>query len=137
MRYRKPARPAATVVESAVVLPAFFLFTLGLIVGALGVFRYQEVASLAREATRYASVRGAQYAQATGKSAATPSDVYENAIRPNAVGLDMTRLSYAVSWSPDNRQGGLVTVRVTYRWVPEAFLGGMDLTSTSTMAVSF
>ena len=137
MRIRHQPRPGATVVESALVLPAFFLFTLGLVIGALGVFRYQEVAALAREATRYASVRGAAYAQATGKPAATPTDVYKNAIEPGAISLDPSQLTYKVTWAPDNRQGSQVTVQVTYHWVPEAFLGGMDLTSTSTAIMSY
>src|SRR6266404_7733612 len=57
----RAARPGATVVEFAVVAPVTFLLILGLIVGGLGVFRYQEVAHLAREATRYASTHGGQY----------------------------------------------------------------------------
>ena len=137
MRLRQQRRRGATVVEHAIVLPVFFLFVIGTVVVGFGVFRYQEVAHLAREASRYASVRGTSYAAATGYPAATAKDVYEGAIRPNAVGLDAKQLSYEVTWSPDNRQGSTVTVRVTYRWVPEAFLGGMDLTSTSTATMSY
>lgn len=137
MRLRPPSREGVTAVESAVVLPVFFLFVIGMIVGGLGVFRYQEIASLAREATRFASVRGEAYAQATGKTAATSQDVYDGAIRPNAVGLDVSKLTYDVTWSPDKRQGSTVTVRVTYRWVPEAIFGGMDLTSTSSALMSY
>jgi Flp pilus assembly protein TadG len=124
-------------VEWAVVAPVIVLFLFGLIVGGLGVFRYQQVASLAREGARYASVRGAQYEQTTRRPAATPEDVYNNAILPNMVALDPARLTYRVTWDPDNRQNSLVTVQVTYRWIPEAIFGGIDLTSTSTMAVSY
>lgn len=137
MRYRPQPRRGATVLECAVVYPVFLLLVIGLIVGGLGVFRYQEVAALAREGARYASVRGTRYEFSTGQKAATPANVYDNAIKPKAVALDLSKLSCNVTWSPGNDPGGLVTVRVTYRWLPEAFLGGMDLTSTSTMTVSY
>ena len=130
-------RRGATLVECAIVLPVTFFLILALLIGGMGVFRYQEVASLSREGARWAAVRGATYQLYTGNSAATAADVYDNAIRPNAVALDLSHLDHSVSWSPDNRQGGLVTVTLTYHWLPEAFLGGIDLTSTSTMQVSY
>ncbi len=40
----------------------------------MGIYRYQQVASLAREGARYASVHGSQYAADTGNAAATASD---------------------------------------------------------------
>ena len=130
-------RRGASVVECAVVYPATFLFVLGLAIGALGVFRYQEVAALAREGARYASVRGYAYSMATGNMPATASDVYKNAILPNAVGLDTSQLTYSVTWNPDNMQGSYVSVRVNYHWLPEAFLGGVTLSSTSSVQVSY
>jgi hypothetical protein len=113
------------------------LFVIGLIVGGLGVFRYQQVASLAREGARYASVRGYKYQQVTGSPAATPADVYNDVLLPGAVALDQASLGYSVTWSPDNHQGSAVNVRVTYQWIPEAFLGGITLSSTSTAVVSY
>jgi Flp pilus assembly protein TadG len=136
-RLQPSRRRAATIVECAIIFPTFFLLLIGFIVAGLGVFRYQEVASLAREGARWASVHGLQYQQRTKNPAATPADVYENAIKPNVVALDASRLTYAVTWSPDNRQGGLVTVRVTYNWLPEAYFGSIQLSSTSTMAVAY
>lgn len=130
-------RKAATVVECAILFPAFFLLLIGFVIAGLGVFRYQEVACLAREGTRWASVRGLTYQQRTKNPAATPQDVYDNAIRPNVVALDPNQLTYSVTWNPDNRQGGLVTVTVTYNWIPEAYFGGIQLSSTSTMAVAY
>jgi Flp pilus assembly protein TadG len=135
---RNPHRRRGThVVECAVVFPLVFLLLLGLIVGGLGVFRYQEVASLAREGARYASVRGYQYQQTTSRPAATATDVYDNAILPRAVILNPSDLNYSVTWNPDNRQGSTVTVQVSYQWVPEAYLGGITLSSTSTMPISY
>ena len=135
---RRPSRRrAATLVECAMVCPVLFLFVFGLIIGGLGVFRYQEVASLAREGARYASVRGAKYEGVTGQPAATPAAIYDNAVKPRIVSLDPSQVTYQVSWNTDNRQGSMVIVRVDYQWVPEAFLGGITLSSTSTMPMSY
>ena len=150
MRLQRHDRAGMTVVESAVVFPVTFLLILGLLVGGLGVFRYQEMATLARRAARYAAVHGAQYARDTGKPAATPDDIYNNAIKPYAVSLDLTKLAYSVSYNADNSpatvsvQNGTVvnvtntvTVTVSYNWVPEAFLGGITLTSTSVLPMAY
>jgi Flp pilus assembly protein TadG len=144
-----PFRAGASAVEFAVVAPVAFLFVLALVIGGMGIFRYQELASVAREASRWASVRGAQYQQDTGQPAATAQDVYNNVIAPNAIGMDTTKLSYSVTWNADNRPyhttivnnqlvpvSNTVTVTLTYQWVPEAFFGGYTLTSTSTLPMT-
>ena len=149
MTRRSPRRRGATVVEFAFVAPVFLVLVAGLIIGAIGVFRYQEVASLAREGARWASVHGDRYQFATGNPAATPADVYNNAILPNAVGLDASQLSYCVSWNAGNapsQPGGdyekattnTVTVTVSYQWLPELFLvGPVTLSSSSTVPMSY
>jgi Flp pilus assembly protein TadG len=150
MRYRnvRCSRRGATAVEAALVYPVAFLLIIGLLVGAMGIFRYQQVASLAREGARYASTHGGQYAKETGQSAATAEDVYQEAILPKAAGLDPDQMSYQVAWNPDNwptravtdngaAQGATVSVTVTYQWVPEAYLGGITLSSTSVMPMSY
>jgi Flp pilus assembly protein TadG len=123
--------------ECAFAYPILFLFVLGLIVGGLGIFRYQEVAMLAREGARYASVHGTQYAQITGHSPATAKDVYSNAILPKLVLLDTQQLTYTVTWNPDNQPGSTVSVTLKYNWIPEALLGSMTLTSTSVVQMSY
>ena len=142
-------RQGATAVEFAVVGPVAFFFLLALFTGAMGIFRYQELASIAREASRWASVHGYQYQQDTGNPAATDQDVYNNIIAPNGVGLDLSQLSYSVTWNTDNRPyntiivnnqwvpvRNTVTVTLTYQWIPEMYLGGYTLTSTSTQPVT-
>jgi len=60
--HRTPrSRAGATSVEFAMVAAVVLLMLIGLIVMALGVFRYQELARLAREGARYAAVRGTSY----------------------------------------------------------------------------
>ena len=41
-------RRGTTTVEAAIVLPTVFLFVIGMCVIGLGIYRYQQVASLAR-----------------------------------------------------------------------------------------
>ena len=137
-------RRGATAVEFAICCPIVFFFVFATIVGCLGVFRYQQTAELAREAARWASVHGGQYAEETGNSAATAEDIYTNAIQPAAATLNLSKLSYQVTWNTSNMpldasasyetpHGNTVSVTVTYQWFPEMYLiGPFSLTSTST-----
>ena len=137
-------RRGTTTIEFAITCPIAFFLIFAIIVGGLGVFRYQQVAAAAREGARWASVHGGQYAEETGKPAATADDIYTNAILPATVALDPSHLSYAVTWNQNNMPlyvdtqyekptGNTVTVTVTYQWFPEMYLvGPYALTSTST-----
>lgn len=134
---RKSVRHGATAVEAAVVLPVLFLFVFGLIVGGLGAFRNNQVGMLAREGSRWAAVHGSAYQTDAGQPV-TAEDVYNNAIKPMVVGLDTSKLTYSVTYSPDNKPGSSVTVTVNYRWYPEVYLAGpFVLTCSSTRAVSY
>jgi Flp pilus assembly protein TadG len=137
-------------VEFAIVGSATVLILFGLLIGGLGVFRYQQVARLARDGSRWASVHGTQYAQDTKNPAATPQDVYNQVIAPEATTLDLAQLTYSVTWNQSNspyymgvvngqqaKIANTVTVTVTYNWMPEAFLGGITLTSTSVSVMSY
>jgi Flp pilus assembly protein TadG len=150
IHHRAARRRGAVAIESALIMSAMFLFILGVIVLGMGVFRYQEVGYLAREGTRWASVHGTQYATDTGNAAASATDVYNNAIAPKLAALDATQLTYSVSWSTSNapyytytdvnnnvvKVANTVTVTVNYHWVPEAYFGGVTLSSTSVMPMS-
>jgi len=147
---RSDRRRGAIALENAIVMSVMFLLILGVIVLGMGVFRYQEMAYLAREGARWASVHGTQYATDTGNTAATASDVYNNAILPKVAALDTTQLSYSVTWNTSNapyhtytdannnvvKVANTVTVTVSYHWVPESYFGGMTLASTSVMPMS-
>jgi len=137
-------RGAATMVEFAVVGSATFVILLALVIGGLGIFRYQQVARLARDASRWASVHGTQWAKDTNSTAATAQDVYNQVIAPNATGLDLSQLSYTVTWNQSNspyytttvngsqvRVANTVTVAITYQWIPEALLGPITVGSSS------
>jgi hypothetical protein len=149
MRLRRQPRPAATLVECAIIYPVTFLILIGLLVGAMGMFRYQEMASLSREAARYASVHGTEYARDTGTTAPTPEQIYQEVVVKRAVGLDLERLSYSITYDRSNSPTSVkvengdvypyvnrVKVTLTYQWIPEAFLGGITLTSTAEIPMS-
>src|SRR3954470_23328755 len=98
----KIVRRGTTTVEFAITCPIAFFLIFAIIVGGLGVFRYQQVAAAAREGARWASVHGGWYAEDTKKPAATASDVYTNAILPAANALNPSRLTYSVTWNQSN-----------------------------------
>jgi Flp pilus assembly protein TadG len=158
-------RSAATAVEFAVVGAITFFLVFALLVGAMGIFRYQEVAHLAREGSRYASTHGGQYHQdgidaKTGVPQVLSSADIAPIIQSRAVALDPSLLTVALSYSAtgftppnmplyDNTNPSLpipgqnvilnyVTVTVSYQWTPVLYLTGpITLTSTSTVQVSY
>jgi hypothetical protein len=133
-RRRAHPRAGATIVELAITLPVVFLFLIGILVGGLGVFRYHEVAALAHEGARWASVHGNEYAKQAKKPRATSEDVFNNVIRPRGIGLDASKLSSEVTWQDD---GARVLVTVRYQWTPEAFFEPIVLSSTAEMLVTY
>src|SRR3954453_17078689 len=101
-KQRRRGCRGTTTIEFAITCPIAFFLIFAIIVGGLGVFRYQQVAAAAREGARYASVHGGWYAEDTNKPAATPSDIYTNAILPAANALDPSHLTYSVTWNQSN-----------------------------------
>ncbi|MFL5342240.1 MAG: TadE/TadG family type IV pilus assembly protein [Gemmataceae bacterium] len=148
-RIHRSKRPAAYSVESAIILPVTLFLLIGLVVGALGVFNYQEVAFLTREGARYASTHGAQWRSDTGLPPGTSTDwtqdIITNGINPRRMNLDPSRVNVTVAWPPvvnqpdhpDNWPGSKVRVTVSYTWIPTNFLtGSYTLTSTSELPVT-
>jgi hypothetical protein len=136
MRVRGPgyrARRGITAAECGIVYSVTLLLIMGTIIEGLGVFRYQQVSSLAREGARWASVRGATYQSEQSASAPTSSDVLNNVITPKAVGLDPSNLTCTLTMTATT-----ATVTLTYQWTPEAFgFSAVPLTSTSVMPITY
>jgi Flp pilus assembly protein TadG len=146
---RRRCRSGATAVECAFILPVTFFLLFGIVIGSMGIFRYQEVSTLARQGARYGSTHGHQYrvdaGQSIGDSTVWSQDIYDNGIKPYLVSIDPSNLSYQCSWpdvvnqpgKPDNWPGSQVTVTVSYQWFPELYLvGPITLTSTSSMPLT-
>jgi hypothetical protein len=179
-RSKSSRRRAATVVESAIVLPVAFVLMLTLIVGGLGVFRFQEMAHIARETARYASVHGYQYATNNPSAATVDLAALKAYAASKAAILDTTQWTVTVtmtvfppgststdatppatqsvdwdattsnqnhspysSWTQTSNgtattADNLVTVTITYPWLPELWVvGPINLSSTTVMAMSY
>lgn len=150
-------RRGAVAVESAIIYMVLFILLFGIIAGGLGVFRYQQVANLAREASRYASVHGTDWEADQGASPCQSADIIANAVTPLAGGLPVTVNVYWISGTTDtaydwdtktHRPTGTgpygdtvsnrVRVTVSYQWFPEILVTGpVNLTSTSEVAISY
>ncbi|MFM7149815.1 MAG: hypothetical protein ACKO23_08230 [Gemmataceae bacterium] len=86
-----------------------------------------------------------------------PADVYTQVIAPNAVGLDLSRLTYSVTGFDGQPLGiannktyrtttvngqtvymsNTVSVTINYQWIPEAYLGGITMSSTAVCVISY
>jgi hypothetical protein len=103
---------------------------------------------LARDAARWACVRGSQYAQETGNPAATQADI-QAYVQSLAVVRDPQNVNVTVTWSNNNSPYtpiddhgtpvvNTVRVTVTYNWYPELFIvGPIPLSSTSVMPMAY
>lgn len=108
------------------------LLLMGMVIVGLGVFRYQQVAWLAREGARWASVHGPTYQSETGNAAPTNNDVYTNAVAPRAVGLETSALTVNLQMTTTT-----ATVTVSYNWTPEGYFHPITLTSQSVLPISY
>jgi Flp pilus assembly protein TadG len=140
---RRPRR-GVTLVEAAIIYPLLFFLLLGLVIGGMGIYRYQEVAALARSAARYASTHGAQFRKDTGQSVGTPGtsaggsnntlwyqasptgasgsdtswtgDIYDSAARPQLIALDPNNLTFQVGWPMVTNPSGTVVQNKPDNW---------------------
>lgn len=147
---RTRRRKGAAALEFAVVAPIMILSVIAFLVLGLAVSDYQRIATAARDAARWASVRGMEYQRQTGNLAATATDVYDKAIVPTLAGMDMSRVTYSVTWDAsrepyktvvDNagnvsRVQNTVTVTIQYQWNSDLF-GNRTMSSTSTVPMTF
>ena len=110
MLRRRRARTGSVLIECALIYPVLFMLVLGIILLGLSVFRYQQVSHISREASRWASVHGAQYAKENSpNTAATDQQVYDNAIAPQAAGMQNGAIAYSVTWGHTDSAGNWVT----------------------------
>jgi len=153
-------RPGAMALEAAVVYPVMLVVVLGLIVGGMGVFRYQQVACHAREASRWAAVRGSDYQKETGNNSPTQDEIFQQAVVPMLSGMDQKSVTCQVFWIDQDsgtvtawdkaskdpqtltKSGDYVTntvrVTITYQFSPQIFLlESLQMTSTSEFPMTY
>jgi len=120
-------------VEFAIAIPGLMLLALAITNFAMAISAYNFVCYGARDATRYAAVRGA-----TSLSPASTSDV-SAFVTSEAAGLNTNLLTVTTTWTPDDQPNSTVAVRVQYSFqfiVPFVQLSAVNLSSTSQMVIS-
>ena len=141
---------------NALLWPLLSYVLLPFAVLTLGVYRYQQIAYLARAGARYASTHGAQYRAdhrlSVGDAVVWEQDIYEKGILPRISSLNPAQLTLNTDWSQGNNEANAadsstrfqstipnsVSVTVAYEWFPEAFLGSpLTFTSSSTMPMTY
>ena len=130
MRLRSAPRPAATLLEAAIIYPAAVFLLISVVVGGMGIFRYQQVSYLAHQAARFAATHGGQYAKENDAAiqAGTLPTVNDNylatdIVQANAMAMDTNQLSVQVNLS---------TANGTFDWDDTGSNGNRMPTSTTT-----
>lgn len=120
-RRRLHGQRGSTTVEFAIVGVLTMLFMLAIVDFGRALYTYHLVSDAAREATRYAIVRGSSCSAVGCPASATDIQTYIRGISP---GVDATQLNVTTTWSgnpangcvtsPYQGPGCLVTVQVAY-----------------------
>ena len=104
-------------VEFAFVAPILFMLTIGTIdVGRL-VWSASMLHHMAREATRYASVRGAD-----SNNPVIEADI-QTYVANRIIGIPAGDVNVSATWTPNNSPGGTVLVELDYTY--SFLLGGL------------
>jgi Flp pilus assembly protein TadG len=155
----KYERTGALALEAALVYPVLLLLILGLIIGGMGVFRYQQVHCQAREAARFASVRGSDWQKDADLDSPTKDEICTQAVVPLAAGMDTSKISIQIQWidqttgkavdwdsasknprsltASNDYVTNTVRVTITYQWSPNLYFGTLTLTSTCEVPMTF
>ena len=105
-------RRGSTMLEGALVMTTFVVLLVGSMdFGRLG-FAYNSVTYAAHQAARFAATSGS----ASGHAASVAA-IQANA-DSNLLGLDASKLTISVTWTPNNSPGSQVQVVVSYGFQP-------------------
>lgn len=142
-----------TLLEFAFLIPILFALVFGIIDFGRALYTYHFVSETAREATRWASVRGSACAGLTNCQAqASDVSAYVASIVPMGIDPSPSKLSVITDWPPPpnnlticqtnpthNGPGCAVRVQVNYQFkfiLPFLPTSGYRMTSTSEMIIS-
>jgi hypothetical protein len=115
----------SALVEFAVTGLLFFALVFGIMEASRAIYHYNIIASVAREGTRFAAVRGSE----SGRPASV-ADI-QDFVRGRALGINPTVI---VNWSPANNPGGIIQVEVQHTFttiMPLAGVPNMTMSSTA------
>jgi Flp pilus assembly protein TadG len=156
-RCQRPRRASAKslergsgLVEQALVLTVLLAVMFGIIDFGRAMYTYHFVSEAARDATRWASVRGNTCVGLTGGCPADPGDVQTYVSNVSGMGLDPAKITATTSWpiqpysSPTcagslKNPGCVVQVKVDYAFqfiLPFLPSTGFTMSSTSQMVIT-
>ena len=126
-------------VEYALIVILFMTMLLGIADFSRALYAYHFVSSQAREATRYAIVRGCAPTTPECPSQALPLDI-RNFVKNVPLGIDASKVTVPDPiWTPDHKRGSVVSVEVDYAFnfiFPFVSTATLNMKSTSQMVVS-
>ncbi|MGH9482105.1 MAG: TadE/TadG family type IV pilus assembly protein [Terriglobales bacterium] len=138
-RARSRRSAGTALAEFAIAAPILLTVLLGVVQMGWALYTYHFVASAARQAARYAIVRGADCSSWTTACPAGASDIqnFVTSLAPGAI--DTTALTVTTAWTPNNSPGNPVKVTVTYTYnldIPFIPAIPLNMQSESQMVIS-
>jgi Flp pilus assembly protein TadG len=124
--------------EFSVVSTGFLLLLLGIGDFGRALYTYHAISDAAREATRYAIVRGANCTTFGSACPASATDI-QSYVQNLTPGLSASSTTVTTTWTPDNKPGSTVQVKVQYAFkfiTPFIHSASVNMSSTSQMVIS-
>ena len=136
-------------VETALMLSVLLVMMFGIVGFGHALYTYNFVSNAAREATRWASVRGQTCTGLSGGCPASASDVQTYVSNVSGMGLDPAKITATTTWiappnnlavckTQPNNPGCVVEVQVqySYQFLLPLLPSGFKMQSTSQMVIS-
>lgn len=115
-RGNKNAEEGSGLIEFALCALLMLITMFGILEIGRAVYAYHCVSHVAREATRWAAVRGSSCSGLSGGCPATAANVRNYVLSITPGGIDQGQLTVNTTWSPNNDPGGTVNVNVQYNF---------------------
>ncbi len=126
-------RRGVAALEFALVAPALFLLTIGIIDVGRMMWTASSLGHAAREGARYATVHAAESVEPASDA------TVEAFVADRVFGIDPANLSVSIAWSPNSNPGSTVTITVDYQYnsLLVGFIGRdpISLQSSSTLSI--
>jgi len=134
--YRKTQRGLAAL-EFAIVAPIFYLLLFVILDGGRMIMAYNSVAHVARQAVRYAVVRGTEASQDNLRFGDAPATDEQLNTYLQSITASL-ELRIVTTWPAERNAGEVVTIMVEHDFEPVTpFLPAMTLTSTSSTVIYY
>jgi Flp pilus assembly protein TadG len=126
-------------VEYALITILLMTMLLGIADFSRALYAYHFVSSQAREAARYAMVRGCATKSTHCPTPASASDI-QTFVKNVPLGIDASKVTVPTPvWTPDHKPGSVVSVEVDYAFnfiFPFVSTATLNFTSTSQMVIT-